>query len=98
MKTSIALIGFMGVGKTTVGRILAEKLNYAFIEIDSHIEQKYGISITRLFEKYGESSFREKEREAIEEISQWEYVVIDCGGGIVLNKMNIVMLKRKSYI
>lgn len=98
MKTNIALVGFMGVGKTTVGQALAKRLNRKFIELDSLIEQKAGKSIPAIFQQDGEIAFREMEIEAIKEISQMENIVIACGGGVVLNQINVDRLKQKSVI
>ena len=64
MKTSVALIGFMGVGKTVVGKVLAAKLGGEFIELDSVIEQKAGKTIPEIFRQDGEIGFRQLEIEA----------------------------------
>ena len=98
MKTSIALIGFMGTGKTVVGKALAEKLGKEFIELDALIEQKAGKPIPEIFQQDGEIAFRELEIEAAREVSQKRNVIIACGGGIVLNKINIDRLKKESLI
>ncbi|MFC1965401.1 shikimate kinase [Chloroflexota bacterium] len=98
MKTNIALIGFMGTGKTVVGQLLAEKLGRKFIELDSLIEQKAGKSIPEIFRQYGEISFRELEIELTKKVAREEYSVITCGGGIVLNKINIDRLRESSII
>ncbi len=98
MKTDIALIGFMGVGKTTVGKALAKKLSREFIELDSVIEQHAGKTIPDIFQQDGEIAFRELEIAITKEISQRERVVIACGGGIVLNQINIERLRQKSRI
>jgi shikimate kinase len=97
MKTSIALIGFMGTGKTAVGKILAEKLNKQFVELDTLIAQRAGKSIPEIF-KDGEIAFREMEIAMIKEVSSGEKQVISCGGGMVLNKINIDRLQQDSRI
>ncbi len=89
MKTSIALIGFMGVGKTAVGQVLAKKLGRKFFELDSLIEQKARKSIPEIFQNDGEIAFRELEIAVTKEIAREKYSVIACGGGLVLNKINI---------
>jgi shikimate kinase len=98
MKSSIALIGFMGVGKTVVGKVLAEKLDKEFVELDYLIEQKAGKTIPEIFGQDGEVAFRELEIEVANEITRSKNQVIACGGGIVLNKINIDRLKRDSII
>ena len=97
-KGNIALIGFMGVGKTVVGRALAEKLNRKFIELDLLIEQKAGKSIPEIFEQDGEIAFRELEIEVTKDTSKEENTVIACGGGVILNQINIDRLRQKSKI
>jgi shikimate kinase len=98
MKTSIALIGFMGVGKTAVGKVLAEKLGREFIELDSVIEKKAMKTIPEIFQQEGEIGFREIEIEVTKEIADNKNVVIACGGGIVLNKINIDRLRQECII
>ena len=98
MKTSIALMGFMGTGKTVVGEALAEKLGREFIELDALIEQKAGKTIPEIFQQDGEIAFRELEIEVTKEIAQEKYLVIACGGGLVLNKINIDRLREESRI
>jgi shikimate kinase len=96
MKTNIALIGFMGVGKTAVGKALAEKLGRSFVELDLLIEQRVEKSISDIFQQDGEAAFRELEIEVTEEISKDKNLVIACGGGIVLNKINIERLRKNA--
>ena len=98
MKSSIALIGFMGTGKTAVGRALAKKLGKEFFELDLLIEQKAGKTILEIFKGDGEIAFRELEIEVTKEVSEKENAVIACGGGVVLNKINIDRLKNKAII
>jgi len=97
MKSGIALIGFMGTGKTVVGQALAEKLGREFIELDALIEKKAGKSIPEIFQQDGEIGFRELEIEAAREVADKKNTVVACGGGIVLNKINIDRL-RKEYV
>ncbi|MBA7606680.1 Shikimate kinase [subsurface metagenome] len=98
MKTNIALIGFMGTGKTAVGQLLAKKLGRKFIELDSLIEQKAGKSIPEIFREDGEIAFRELEIEAAREIARENHCVIACGGGLVLNKINVDRLRENARI
>ena len=98
MRTNIALIGFMGAGKTAVGQLLAKRLGRIFIEMDTLIERKAGKSIPEIFQQDGEIAFREFEIEVTREIAREQYSVIACGGGVVLNKINIDRLKENAII
>jgi shikimate kinase len=99
-KDSIALIGFMATGKTSVGQRLAHELGkeYKFIETDQIIIEEAGKSIPRIFKEYGEIRFREYEIQACKKASQLHKVIVSCGGGVVLNKLNIDYLKRNCHI
>jgi shikimate kinase len=79
---NIYLVGFMGSGKSTVGKILAEKLNMNFIDIDKLIEEKEEMKIKDIFEQKGESYFRELERKQIEAIVNQKGLVVSTGGGL----------------
>jgi len=98
MKTSIALIGFMGTGKTAIGKSLVEKLGREFVELDSLIEQKAGKTIPEIFKQNGEVHFRELEIEVTKEVAERKNTVIACGGGVVLNKINIDRLRKECII
>jgi shikimate kinase len=98
MKTSVALIGFMGTGKTVVGRSLAARLGNEFVETDALIEAKAGKSIPEIFRQDGETGFREIEIEVTREIAGKKNAVIACGGGIVLNTINIDRLRQECVI
>jgi len=98
MKTSIALIGFMGAGKTAVGKALAAKLDKEFVELDALIARKAGKSIPEIFQEDGEIAFRELEIEVAREVSGKKNLVIACGGGIVLNKISTDRLSNESVI
>jgi len=95
---NIALIGFMGTGKTAVGQLLAKKLGRKFIELDLLIEQKAGKSIPEIFQQDGEIAFRELEIEVTKEVAGRKNAVIACGGGLVLNKINIDRLRKEGII
>jgi shikimate kinase len=98
MKTSVALIGFMGTGKTVAGRLLAERLSKEFVEMDALIEKKAGKSIPEIFRQKGETGFRELEIEVTRGIAGKKNAVIACGGGIVLNTINIDRLRQECVI
>ncbi len=100
IKDSIALIGFMATGKSTVGKALKEYLgkDYKFIETDQLIIEMAGKSIQNIFSEDGEDKFREYEIEACKKAANFKKAVISCGGGIVLNKANIENLKKTCHI
>ena len=98
MKTNIALIGYMGTGKTAVGQALARKLGMKFIELDRLIEEQAGKKIAEIFRTQDETAFRELEIEATRQIAGEKNAVIACGGGIVLNKINIDRLREDAIM
>ncbi len=98
MKNNLILTGFMGTGKTSLGKLLAEKLGRCFIDLDQKIEQDTGLTIPQIFEMYGEKYFRELEKKAVEEVSQRRNLVIATGGGTVKDEENIRMLKSSGMI
>ncbi len=95
---NIVLIGMPGCGKTTIGLTLKDQLNMNYVDLDSYIENKYKMTIPKMFEKYGEAYFREKEAECTKEIALMKNTVISTGGGIIKNKYNIDMLKANGCI
>ena len=84
----IALIGFMGAGKSTVGRILADKLYIDFIDLDELIEKKTGKTINEIFSKEGEAGFRKIESEILLSISDTDTLILATGGGTPLQHSN----------
>lgn len=94
---NIVLIGMPGCGKTTIGKLLAERLNMKFLDIDEYIEETTAKSITDIF-KDGENVFREIEREAVKEVSKRKFIVISTGGGVVKSFTNIERLKENGII
>ncbi|MEM2894003.1 MAG: shikimate kinase [Candidatus Bathyarchaeia archaeon] len=95
---NLALVGFMGVGKTEVGRILAERLCLAFVDLDSEVERLAGKPIPSIFEEDGEPFFRMLERMVTSEFSSRDGQVISCGGGTILDPENLRSLRRNSVI
>jgi len=77
----IFLIGYMGSGKTTVGKLLAAKLGYSFVDMDVHIEEKLFKSVSQIFAELGEEQFRLLERQSLYEVAKFDRVVISTGGG-----------------
>jgi shikimate kinase len=97
-KGLLVLTGFMGTGKTEVGGIISKKLGISLFDTDSLIQTKTKLSINDIFKKYGESYFRQIELEVVEEISKKDSAVVSCGGGVVLNPVNIYNLRKKGMI
>ncbi len=77
----IYLIGYMGSGKSTIGKQLASRLGYPFLDLDQHFEERYRISIIDFFEKYGELLFRNLERDLLHETRVFDDILISTGGG-----------------
>jgi len=95
---NIVLTGFMASGKSSVGKSLAQKLNIEFIDTDNLIEQNLNKKITDIFKENGEQYFRQQETKVIEELSDLTSCIISCGGGVVLNKYNIELLRKNGII
>lgn len=88
----------MGAGKSAAGRALAKKTGKTLMEVDALIEARAGKSIKRIFAEEGEIAFREYEIAVIKELSPRKNLVLACGGGVVLNKINIDRLKQESVV
>ena len=95
---NIVLVGFMGTGKTNVGRLISQELNMEYVNTDDLIEKKEGMSINDIFSKKGEPYFRQVESEVIKEVSQKDSSLIDAGGGVVTSELNVKGLKQKGII
>ena len=95
---NIVLTGFMGTGKTTVGQLLAEEIHRPFIDTDQMIEERLGTKISEIFKKVGELEFRKFESETIALISNFDDYVISCGGGAVIDPVNVKNLRRNGII
>lgn len=94
-KKSIFLVGPMGSGKSTVGRLLAEKLSYDFVDSDHVIENKTGVDIPMIFDIEGEEGFRRREKAVIDEFSQLPETVLATGGGAILDEDNRKNLRSR---
>jgi len=86
LEKSIIFIGFMGAGKTTVGKALADKLNRRFIDSDNVIEQEFGMPASEIFKVHGEKVFRDKEKSVIMDLCAQKELVISLGGGAFLQE------------
>lgn len=93
------LVGFMGSGKSAVGRLLADELGWPFADIDEDIEQAEGVSIAEIFDQRGEEEFREIEREAIQkrvrEVESGKPIVLALGGGAFVDPVNRKLLEER---
>src|SRR3954452_15846342 len=83
---SIVFIGFMGVGKTTIGKAVAKKLYRDFIDIDEEIEKEYNLPVSQIFKKIGEKAFREREKSLITGLCNKKMKIISVGGGAFLQE------------
>lgn len=92
---SIFLIGMMGAGKTTVGRLLAQALGYRFIDCDHELERRAGVRIATIFELEGEAGFRAREAALLAELTEQHGVVLATGGGAVLWPENRALLRER---
>ena len=91
---NIYLIGFMGVGKSTVAKELSKRLDYQLIDTDDEIESREDRSISDIFDKDGEEYFRGLERELIRELSSKDNLIVSCGGGIIKCDENIRLMRE----
>lgn len=97
LNKNIILIGMPGCGKTTIGKVLSNRLNVELIDMDWYIEKKSGKTITQIFEK-GEEYFRQLENEAARELGEKKQVIISTGGGVIKNLENIELLKKNGIV
>jgi shikimate kinase/3-dehydroquinate synthase len=97
-KRNIVLTGFMGTGKTTVGRMLAAQLGYEFVDTDELIQVRLGRSISELFRDLGEAAFRQMETELAQELANREGLVISTGGRLMLDPANVAALSKSGRV
>jgi shikimate kinase len=95
---NIFLVGLMGAGKTTVGKLLAKSLDKTFYDSDHEIERRTGVNIPLIFELEGEAGFRKREAQAIAELANLQDVVLATGGGAVLLPENRQMLASNGRV
>jgi shikimate kinase len=95
---NIALIGFMGTGKTSVGRLVADQLHFEYLDTDELIQTSTGRSITDIFAKDGEPAFRALEEKVVEELAVRAKTVISTGGGLPANLKNLASLKTHALV
>ena len=95
---NIYLIGLMGSGKTTLGKILSKKLDKNFYDSDHVIEEKLGVDVPMIFEYEGEAGFREREKDSLKELVSKKNIVLATGGGIILSKSNRDLLSENGIV
>lgn len=95
---NIFLVGLMGAGKSTVGRILARRLSKRFVDTDLEIEKRNGVTIPVIFEIEGEEGFRRREQEVLADLAQEQGLVLSTGGGIVLKSENREVLRNHGFV
>jgi shikimate kinase len=95
---NLVLIGFMGSGKSSVGRELAKRWDYRFIDTDAMIRHKYDLSIPDIFAKHGESFFRDAEHQALVRLQGTCSTIIATGGGIVIQPRNLTLLRALGLV
>lgn len=95
---NIYLVGLMGAGKTTVGRALAKRLGWRFVDSDHEIEARTGVSIPTIFEIEGESGFRRREVQVLDELTNLQHIVMATGGGAVLAAENRLRLRENGLV
>lgn len=95
---NIFLCGFMGCGKTTIGKLISEKFKYKFIDLDEFISDETGLSVAEIFDKYSEEYFRNSETDALKKLSLTDNTVISLGGGAILNPVNADIIKNSGTV
>lgn len=95
---NIILCGFMGCGKSTVGKNIARKTGRRFVDMDKYIEEKENMSVAEIFAAYGEDGFRDREHEACRELSEKHNLIIAAGGGALTFERNTAVFKGKDKV
>lgn len=95
---NIVLIGYRGTGKSHVGRLLSERLSFPYVSIDKAIVSRVGMSIPEIVKQFGWPGFRDRESLEVREISVWDSIIIDTGGGVIERPENIECLRENGCI
>ncbi len=97
-RTNIVLIGFMGSGKSSIGRLVAQKLGFQFVDTDTLVVERSGLEIAAIFARDGEEHFRELETAVLESLAPWNRSVMATGGGIILREQNRTLLRELGFV
>ncbi|MER3473835.1 MAG: shikimate kinase [Armatimonadota bacterium] len=95
---NVALIGFMGTGKSLLGRMLAQRWGWQFVDTDALVEQKAGCTVAQIFARFGEEYFRQRETEVLRDLESQRHLVIATGGGVPTRPENVHSLRRHAVI
>ena len=98
MRSTVYLTGFMGTGKSVVGRALARSLRRPFVDLDAEIERAAGTSVAAIFQKRGEAAFRRLERTALQKASRRDRIVVALGGGALLDARNRALVEKTGIL
>ena len=96
--SNVYLVGLMGSGKTTIGRILAKRLGLPFMDTDREVEERTGVSIPTIFEIEGEDGFRRRESQVVEDCTRMSNAIVATGGGVVLRPENRENLTKSGFV
>ena len=95
---NLVLVGPMGAGKTSIGRRLADRFGLRFVDLDHHVEQRTGASVTTIFDHVGEAGFREREAAALADLLAGEGLLVATGGGAVLGEANRCLMHDRGFV
>ena len=95
---NIILTGFMGTGKTEVGRILSKKMGRRLVDVDGMIEDEQKMTVSDIFREFGEQRFRDLEADAVRRLSEMSNLLISTGGGVVLREENLESLRKNGTV
>lgn len=98
MDTNLYLVGFMGTGKSTVGRLVARQMGFTFVDSDHEIERRQGRPVSQIFAEQGEAAFRAMEREFIEQGHPARRCVVSCGGGLIVPPGMLELLRGRGVV
>ncbi|MCQ2377610.1 MAG: shikimate kinase [Victivallaceae bacterium] len=98
MRENVILIGMPGCGKSRLGRLVAKKLGFDFVDLDEKIESAAKMPIPEIFRRFGEAGFRRLEREAVLSLESRTRTVVGTGGGVILDPENVVLLRRIGFV